>query len=83
VKYISVICITQLQLFSVVYTGCIASWLTICYLANWNMLVFGTANNDFKYQLCDMQKSGVRVTVVLPCMMQHYLYKIHVLMVLL
>jgi hypothetical protein len=65
--------ITNVQLFSIVYTGFIASWLTICCIANWYILVFGNANNDLKFQLCDLHKSNIRVTVIVPCI-QHYLY---------
>jgi hypothetical protein len=68
--YVSVIC---LQLFSIVYTGFIASWLTICLIANWYILVLGTANNDFEFQLCDLHISSTHVTVILPCI-QYYLY---------
>jgi hypothetical protein len=64
---------TQLQLFRIVYTGFIASWLTICFIANWYILVFGTSNTDFKFHLCDLHKSSIHVTIILPGI-QPYLY---------
>jgi hypothetical protein len=52
------------------------------FIANWYILVFGTANNDLKFQLCDLHYSRIHVTVMLPCI-QHYLYQIHVLIIFL
>jgi hypothetical protein len=53
VKYIFVICLTQLQLFSIVYIRCIANWLTICMY----ILIVDTVKHkfNFSYATCITQ----------------------------